>query len=69
MQTFNTGDVVTCRGPRGYDFTLGKDYTVVGYEEAGSDGVSPFVWPAYVEVIDDAGRKVHCHAHRFALKQ
>ena len=61
----NIGDTVVCVATRGYAFTEGKKYTVLSYEEAGSDGYNPFVWPAYVTVTDDYGRPAHCHASRF----
>lgn len=64
-----TGDVVVCRYNNGYHFTEGKEYTVLKYEEEGTDGVNPFVWPAYVQVNDDYGKRAFCHAHRFILKE
>jgi len=61
------GDIVVCRDPRGYAFTEGKEYTVLAYEPKFFDKDTPsgFTWPAYVEVMDDYGRRVHCHANRF----
>lgn len=61
---FEPGDQVVCTDPRGYAFTTGKTYTVLKYEPRGSDGESPFTWPAYVSVEDDDGKRVHCHACR-----
>lgn len=62
---FKPGDQVECTGSRGYAFTTGKAYTVLRYEPGGSDGESPFRWPAYVSVLDDDGKRVFCHASRF----
>ena len=63
------GDTVICRQANGYAFTEGKEYTVLSYEPACTPKWSPqFTWPAYVEVNDDWGHKVHCHAHRFTPK-
>lgn len=61
------GDTVICTGSRGYAFTTGKEYAVQEYEPAwfDTDAAAGFTWPAYVIVIDDDGRKVHCHASRF----
>lgn len=61
------GDTVVCRGSRGYLFTTGKEYTVQDYQPEAHD--TNFTWPAYVQVIDDCGKKVWCHAHRFAAKE
>ena len=63
------GDIVVCRAPRGYAFTEGKEYTVVSYEPEFADNNVGFTWPAYVEVVDDYGRHVHCHASRFIPKE
>lgn len=63
MLEFKPGDTVRCVGPRGYMFTMGKDYTVVKYEPKFA-GLN-FTWPAYVVVKDDYGKLVHCHAWRF----
>ncbi len=64
------GDIAVCRGPRGYNFTMGREYEILAYEEPYRDesSSSGFVWPAYVRGKDDEGRVVHCHAHRFTPK-
>lgn len=62
---FEPGDQVVCTGSRGYAFTTGKTYTVLKYEPRWRDEESPFTWPAYVSVVDDDGKRVHCHASRF----
>ncbi len=61
----NAGDIVVCRGSRGYNFTTGKQYTVVAYEPESRE--MTFTWPAYVQIVDDDGKTVHCHAHRFEV--
>jgi hypothetical protein len=64
------GDTVICRNPHGYTFTEGKEYTVISYQpECPDEDLANFTWPAYVEVINDAGRKVLCHASRFIPKE
>ena len=68
--TIQPGDIIICRGTRGYAFTEGKEYTVLSYEPADApDWGNGFQFPAYVEVTDDWGRKVHCHASRFIPKE
>ena len=64
------GDTVVCRSASGYLFTEGKEYTILRYEPEFYDQDTPsgFTWPAYVHVMDDRGREVMCHAHRFILK-
>ena len=59
----NTGDLVVCRGSRGYHLTTGNRYTVVEYQPEVRDPT--FTWPAYVMVKDNYGDPVWCHAHRF----
>lgn len=59
----NVGDIVVCRGSRGYAFTTGKQYTVLLYEPEAHDPT--YTWPAYVSVLDDHGDTVFCHADRF----
>lgn len=62
------GDTIVCRGSRGYMLTTGKEYTVVRYEAAGPAFPNDaFIWPAYVEVIDDEGKTAWCHANRFEV--
>jgi hypothetical protein len=63
------GDIIICRRNDGYFLTQGKEYTVIDYEEAGTDGINPFVWPAYVHVFDDLERRVMAHASRFIPKE
>lgn len=57
------GDVLPCIGARGYNFTTGKLYTIVQYEPPVPD--LNYTWPAYVQVEDDTGKLVLCHASRF----
>lgn len=57
------GAKAECVDPRGYDLTKNKTYNVLGYQPEYQDG--PFKGPAYVKVMDDYGREVWCHAHRF----
>lgn len=64
---FKAGDKVICTGSRGYCFTTNKEYTVLSYEPV--NPMPTFTWPAYVEVEDDYGQKVHCHASRFINKE
>ncbi|MGV8863269.1 MAG: hypothetical protein ACOH2T_19145 [Pseudomonas sp.] len=60
------GDLITCRADRGYAFTIGKKYVVLYYEPAGKARPDDaFIWPTYVQVLDDNGKKTYCHAHRF----
>lgn len=59
----NVGDMVVCRASRGYHLTIGKEYEVLRYEPRYCGEY--FTWPAYVVVLDDWGRRAHCHAHRF----
>lgn len=60
------GDKVVCRASRGYHFTTGAVYTVLAYEASWSDpDALNYTWPAYVVVVDDWGKRAHCHAHRF----
>jgi len=61
----NVGDKVRCLASRGYSFTVGKEYTVRKYEPKCPD--VNFTWPAYVEVTDDYGDIVFCHADRFEV--
>lgn len=66
MNEFTAGDQATCRAPSGYFFTLGKVYTILQYDPPHTYPESPwFTWPAYVVVLDDLGKKVVAHAHRF----
>lgn len=65
---FKKGDVVICTGSRGYSFTTGKEYVIIGYEDKTSCPDTGFTWPAYVYVEDDYGKISYCHAHRFKLK-
>lgn len=60
---FEEGDEVICIGDRGYNFTSGKKYTVLRYEEPVR--CESFTFPAYVVVKDDTGNNAHCHATRF----
>lgn len=62
-----TGDKVICRGSRGYDFTTGKEYVILEFIDR-TPMENGFVFPEYVVVTDDCGKQVHCHAHRFVLK-
>ncbi|APL99466.1 hypothetical protein FDH29_gp08 [Aquamicrobium phage P14] len=60
---FKPGDKVRCVGSRGYLFTTGKVYVVEKYIPETHH--EHFTWPDYVSVVDDAGRRVECHASRF----
>lgn len=64
------GDIVVCHASRGYQFTEGKEYTVLEYAPEYYDNTSSsgFTWPAYVTVMDDWGRNATAHAHRFTIK-
>lgn len=59
------GDKLVCANASGYMLTLGRVYTVVGYEPSYRDAESAFTWDDYVSVTDDEGRVVKCHPHRF----
>ncbi|QVR48665.1 hypothetical protein [Stenotrophomonas phage BUCT609] len=59
------GDIIKCRGSNGYAFTTGKEYTVVDYQP--SAHTEHFIWPAYVAVIDDDGKKAWAHSTRFEV--
>lgn len=61
------GDTVICRDSGGYDLTTGNAYVVIEYEPPYTDPTSRsgFTWPAYVVVLDDYGKMIHCHASRF----
>lgn len=63
----NKGDKVVCHRAEGYNFTVGKTYKVTDYVGEWQDTDSPggFTWPAYVEVVDDAGKLASAHASRF----
>lgn len=63
------GDVVTCQNPSGYQFTEGKEYTILKFEPRCREEGQGFTWPAYVHVIDDRGEKAVAHASRFTLKE
>ncbi|UDL16929.1 hypothetical protein [Stenotrophomonas phage TS-10] len=60
-----TGDIVVCTGSRGYHLTTGKRYRVLAYLP--EEHSEHFTWPEYVNVTDDYGKVVGCHAHRFKL--
>lgn len=63
---FTPGQRVRCVIDHSYQFTQGKEYIVLDYDpRRPADGAHGFTWPAYVEVSDDNGRKVVCHAYRF----
>lgn len=67
--TFKKGDIVICTGSRGYNFTAGKEYVIIDYSpECYESNAGGFTWPAYVQVADDAGKVVTCHARRFKPK-
>ena len=68
MSTFEPDDKVICVYPRGYNFTEGKEYTVVDYIPEDSTSCEWFTWPPYLKMIDDSGREVICHTHRFIPK-
>ena len=70
MSTFKPGDKVICYDSYGYAFTKGKEYTVVDYipEFYERDTSSGFTYPAYLNIIDNYGRRVRCHANRFIHK-
>lgn len=57
------GDKVKCVASRGYMLTTNQTYTVIDYQP--SERTDHFTWPAYVCVMDDYGRQVWCHTHRF----
>lgn len=60
------GDKVRCIGSRGIMLTWGAIYTVLSYEPEWSDpDALNYTWPAYVVIIDDWGKRLHCHASRF----
>lgn len=61
----NTGDRVPCRYVNGYNLTEGRLYTVLAYEAPCPEPGHMFTWPAYVQVEDDGGKAVWCHAQRF----
>lgn len=61
------GDTAVCTASRGYLFTTGKEYVVEDYQPKHHD--INFTWPAYVQVVDDCGEKVWCHANRFTVKE
>lgn len=63
------GDIVICRGSRGYNITEGREYIVLEYEPKLKDYKYNFVWPAYITFLDDDERKCKAHADRFILKQ
>lgn len=63
---FKKGDVVECVASRGYCFTTGKEYIIIGYEPECHSAA--YTWPPYVRVMDDSGKIAYCHAHRFKLK-
>ena len=62
------GDIIICRGDRGYDLTAGKEYVVIDFEPSDADTDIGFTWPAYVHIIDDTGKQVAAHAARFVEK-
>lgn len=62
------GDIIICRSTRGYRFTTDKEYKVLEYEPPYREE-NGFTWPAYVQLHDDEGNRVHCHANRFILKE
>lgn len=62
---FKPGDQVVCTSSSGYAFTEGKTYTILKYEPQGTVDEGWFVWPAYVSVEDDRGKRVFCHTYRF----
>lgn len=64
-----TGDRAVCVGSRGYDFTTGKEYEIVQYDPPYRAEGDWFTWPAYVAVVDNSGKLVHCHAHRFKVEE
>ena len=59
------GDRVRCVADYGYLLTFGEEYMVMEYEPAHPD--TNFTWPAYVQVEDDDGHRVWCHASRFEV--
>lgn len=63
MPDFKTGDTVEAVVTRGYALTKGKHYEVLKFEPSFAD--FNYTWPAYVHLVDDAGRNVIAHAHRF----
>lgn len=63
----NAGDRVKCVASRDYCFTTNKVYEVIDYQPEQPD--ISFTWPAYVKVIDDYGKGVWCHAHRFVKEE
>lgn len=67
---FEKDEVVICVGSRGYfNLTTGAEYKIIRYEpEEPVEGIG-FTWPAYVVVLGDDGRYVHCHANRFVKKE
>lgn len=65
--TFKPGDIAICRGTAGYKFTSGKEYKILRYEPAEAEE-NGFIWPTYVQVEDDKGKIVACHADRFEKK-
>ena len=68
---FKVGEVVVCRGSRGYQLTVGKEYTILDYQPKyyDSDSAAGFTWPAYIGLLDDYGVYVQCHAHRFTYPE
>lgn len=70
MHKFEPNDKVICVESSGYNFTEGKEYTVVDYipEFDDPDIPSGFTWPAYLDTIDDDSFQVRCHASRFIPK-
>lgn len=66
---FQPGDKVVARATRGYALSEGRTYTVKDYAPRHDVREIGFTWPAYVTVVDDWGRVVTAHAHRFQLAE
>jgi hypothetical protein len=65
VKTFEKNQQVVCQNPEGYSLTMGKPYTVLWYWPSEGSDLPGFTWPAYVDLMDDRGKKVTCHASRF----
>lgn len=64
------GQLVRCLWADGYNFKEGREYIVIEYiPPYPTEGTGGFTFPAYVEVLDDNGRKATCHASRFEVIQ
>jgi hypothetical protein len=63
---FVEGSSVTCIRAEGYNLTVGAQYTVQEFQPVLYPGdLANFAFPAYVTVLDDAGKRAVAHAARF----